>query len=101
MADAACARIEPKQVYATINWPVHIGSMANVFVPHYGHAAAETLVCHRGSVTDLCEVAMQSPNSNFQVKLSSWVLFAATAMVAPVESALVGRLYCMLQRSHL
>lgn len=69
MADAACARIEPEQVFVTINWPVHIGRMADVCVPRHDHEAAETLVCHRGPVTELCEVAMHSPNSNFQVKL--------------------------------
>ena len=69
MADAACARIDPAQVSVTINWPVHIGSMASVCAPHHNHEAAETLECHRGSVTDLCEIVMQSPNSNLQVRI--------------------------------
>ena len=104
MADAACARIQSAQLSVTINWPVHIGSMASVCMPRHDHGAAETLVCHRGSVTDLCEVVMDSPNSNFQVIPTSCCL------IIPVcchyngctrESDFVGHLYCTLQRPHL
>lgn len=49
-----------------INWPVHSGCMTDVCVPRRDHSTAEPLVCHRGSVTDLCQVLVQAP-TDFQV----------------------------------
>lgn len=57
-----------EQVSVSINWPVQTGSMVDVCVPQHDHEVFRSLVCHRGSVTELCEVTLHRPNSNFQVK---------------------------------
>lgn len=70
MAAASFASIPAgnEHVSVSINWPAQIGSMADVCVPQHDHEVVRPLVCHRGSVTDLCEVSLHKPNSNFQVK---------------------------------
>ena len=65
-SDAAYVSVGPKQVSISVNWIVQSGSVAEVCVAHRDHSTAEPLVCHRGSVTDLCQILLQAP-SNFQV----------------------------------
>ena len=55
------AWIEPEHVQVGINWPAQSGCMAAVCARDQ-LTPTQPLVCERGSVTDLCELVVQSPD---------------------------------------
>ncbi|KAL3142009.1 hypothetical protein ABBQ32_004649 [Trebouxia sp. C0010 RCD-2024] len=65
LSDAAYVSVGSEQVSIIINWPVQSGCMADVCAPYCGHRTVEPLICHRGSVTNLCQLLLQS-SSDFQ-----------------------------------
>lgn len=56
------AWIEPEHVQVGINWSAQSGCMATVCARDQ-LTPTQPLVCERGSVTDLCELVVQSPDS--------------------------------------